>query len=139
MGGAAQARVFVGVGFGVPLFWPFVPPPVYYPPYYGSPGAYGPADNTFSYVPPTSYVPPSAGPQSLAPPRYYGPSNGYGPQSGYGPPSGYAPPMGGQGQDGWAQACHAGAYVCPLVADTPPGGNCSCPGNNGRRIRGQAG
>jgi hypothetical protein len=115
----AQARIFVGVGVGVPLFYPpFVPPPpVYYPPYYGPPVVYAPPGNTFSYTPPGQYAPPGyapPGPQSLAPPSGYGPSNSY------------------------AQACQAGAYVCPLVQDTPPGGRCSCPGNDGRRIRGQA-
>ena len=79
MAGAAQARIWVGVG--IPLFVPpvVVGPPAYYPPYYyGPPGGYPPAGNTFSYTP-------GAQPQSLAPP------NGYGPQGGYPPPPGYAP------------------------------------------------
>jgi hypothetical protein len=109
MAGQAQARVFIGVG--VPLFFPpFVaPPPVYYPPAYYPPPYYGPPAG---YAPPGSefsYSPPSAQPP------------------GYGPSRGYA-----------AQSCQAGAYVCPLVQDTPPGGRCSCPGNGGQRIRGQA-
>jgi hypothetical protein len=113
MAGQAQARIFVGLG--VPLFFPpFVaPPPAYYPPpYYGPPTVYAPPDNSFSYVPPSA--------QPLAPPRGYAPG-------GYGPSRGYA-----------AQSCLAGPYVCPLVQDTPPGGRCSCPANDGRRIRGQA-
>ena len=36
------------------------------------------------------------------------------------------------------QSCRAGAYVCPLVEDTPPGGACACPGHGGQRIRGRA-
>ena len=114
MGTAAQARVFIGFGLGVPFYYPYAyPPPAYYPPYYAPPpavyappGGYAPPDGQFSYTPP-------AGGQSLA------------------PPSGYAP-------GAYAQSCQAGSYVCPLVQDTPPGGQCSCPGNNGRRIRGQA-
>jgi hypothetical protein len=111
----AQARVFIGVG--VPLFFPpyVAPPPVYYPPYYppayyGPPAAYAPPDGSFSYTPPSQ-------PQNLAPPPGYG--QGY-------------------GSYGMAQSCQAGAYVCPLVAQTPPGGRCSCPGHDGQRIRGQA-
>ena len=29
-------------------------------------------------------------------------------------------------------SCYAGPYVCPAYQSTPPGGACSCPGNNGR-------
>ncbi|MFL5255832.1 MAG: hypothetical protein ACJ8AI_23630 [Rhodopila sp.] len=49
----AQARVFVGVGVGVPFFGPWVPPPVYYPPpvFYAPPPVY--------YTPPQAYAPPS--------------------------------------------------------------------------------
>jgi hypothetical protein len=130
MAGEAQARIFIGVG--VPLYFPgfVVPPPAYYPPYYPPPMGYPSPGNTFSYTPP------SAGPQSLAPPGSYSPTEGYSPP-GYNPPGGYTPSM-GEGPFGSAQSCQAGAYVCPLVADTPPGGACSCPGNNGQRIRGQA-
>jgi hypothetical protein len=112
MAGEAQARIFIG--FGIPFFYPpvVVAPPVYYPPYYGPPPGYPSPDSTFSYNPQ------SAQPQSLTPPRGYAPSNGY-------------------AQEG-PQSCQAGAYVCPLVADTPPGGACTCPGHNGQRIRGQA-
>jgi hypothetical protein len=117
---AAQARVFIGVGVGVPLFYPpVVAPPYYYPPYYAPP-YYGPPSypdgSSFSYAPPNS-----SQPQNLAPPPGYAPG-GYTPSAGY----------------GVAQSCQAGAYVCPLVAETPPGGRCSCPGQNGQRIRGQA-
>ena len=138
MSGPARARVFIG--FGLPLFLPpvYVAPPVYYPPYYGPPAGYAPPGNTFSYASPSSQ------PQNLAPPAGYGPP-GYGPP-GYGPPPGYAPggyaPSGGsapsESADAGAPSCRAGAYVCPLVADTPPGGACSCPGQDGRRVRGRA-
>ena len=125
MTGEARARIFIG--FGVPLFLPpvFAPPPVYYPPYYAPPPAYAPPGNTFNYAPPGSQ------PQSLAPP------GGYAPSGGYTSSGGYTPSMGGPSGAG-AQSCQAGAYVCPLVEDTPPGGACSCPGHNGQRIRGQA-
>lgn len=51
----AQARVFVGVGIGVPFFGPgFFPGPYYYPPpvYYVPPPVY--------YTPPQTYSPPVA-------------------------------------------------------------------------------
>jgi hypothetical protein len=115
MAGEAQARVFIGLG--VPLFFPpvVVPPPVYYPPYYGPPVVYAPPGNNFSYTP--------GQPQNLAPQQGYTPSGGYAPSG---------------GSDYSAQSCRAGAYVCPLVQDTPPGGACACPGHDGQRIRGQA-
>jgi hypothetical protein len=128
MAGDAQARIFVGIGF--PFFFPpvVVAPPVYYPPYYPSyppPAAYAPSGNSFSYTPP-GYVPRNAQPQSLSPPSDYS-------------PSGYAPPGNGYTPSGGPMpACHAGAYVCPLIEDTPPGGACACPGHGGQRIRGQA-
>jgi hypothetical protein len=124
MAGAAQARIFIGIG--VPLFFPpvWVPPPVYYPPYYGPPMVYAPPGDTFNYTPP------SAQPGNLAPPRGYAPSGGYTPSMG-------GPPVGGANLSS-AQSCQAGAYVCPLVEDTPPGGPCSCPGHNGQRVRGRA-
>ena len=120
----AHARVFIGVGLGVPLFYPpyVAPPPAYYPPYYAPP-YYAPPDSSFSYTPPSQ-------PQNLAPPQGYPPPQGYA-------PGGYAPGGGGPTY-GMAQSCQAGAYVCPLVTDTPPGGRCSCPGHDGQRIRGQA-
>jgi hypothetical protein len=135
MASQAQARVFIGVG--VPLFFPpFVAappayyPPYYAPPYYAPPAVYAPPDSNFSYAPPSSQ------PQNLAPPPGYG-SGGYGP-GGYGPGGGYGPTMGSGTPYGVAQSCQAGAYVCPLTADTPPGGRCSCPGQNGQRVKGQA-
>ncbi len=144
--GAAQARIWVGVG--IPLFLPpvVVGPPAYYPPYYyGPPVGYPPPGNTFSYSPPGSQ------PQSLAPPSGYAPPPGYTPPPGYAirrkaqatrrrpypPQGGYSPSMGGGPVEG-AQSCQAGAYVCPLVQDTPPGGECSCPGHGGKPVRGQA-
>jgi hypothetical protein len=132
MAGEAHARIFVGVGF--PFFFPpvVVAPPVYYPPYYPSyppPAAYAPPGNSFSYTPP-GYVPRNAQPQSLSPPSDYSPSGYAPPGEGYGPSGGPMPAA--------AQACHAGAYVCPLIEDTPPGGACACPGHGGQRIRGQA-
>jgi hypothetical protein len=138
MVGAAQARIWVGVG--IPLFVPpvVVGPPAYYPPppyYYGPPAGYPPAGNTFSYTP--------GQPQSLAPPSGYGPQGGYPPPPGYPPQGGYTPsgaytPSMGGGPVAGAQSCQAGAYVCPLVQDTPPGGACSCPGHGGQSVRGQA-
>jgi hypothetical protein len=106
---AEAADARVFIGLGVPLF---VPGPVFVPP----PAYYGP------------------------PPGYYGPP-AYGPP-GYGPPAGfsYAPPQGPQSLSaaGGAQVCVAGPYTCPLLAATPPGGGCHCPGHDGRRIPGQA-
>jgi hypothetical protein len=125
----ARARVFIGVG--VPLFFPpvVVGPPAYYAPYYyGPPVVYAPPTNNFSYTPP------SAGPQSLAPPATYTPGGGYTPSGAYTP--GDYTPYGAS--DVSAQACHAGAYVCPLVRDTPPGGVCACPVHGGQLMRGQA-
>jgi hypothetical protein len=147
MAGTAQARVWVGFGF--PLFVPplVVGPPAYYPPYYYGPppgypppgypqagypqAGYPPSGNTFSYSPPGTQ------PQSLAPPAGYAPPPGYPPQGGYGASGGYTPSMGGGPMES-AQSCQAGAYVCPLVQDTPPGGPCSCPGHGGNAVRGQA-
>ena len=143
--GSAQARVWVGLGVG-PLFYPpvVVGPPAYYPPYYyGPPPDYPPPGSTFSYSPPGSQ------PQQLAPPSGYAPYPGYGPRPGYAPPPGYGPQGGytpsgsyaptlGGGPTESVQTCQAGAYVCPLVQDTPPGGACSCPGHGGHMVRGQA-
>ena len=100
MAGETQARVVVGFGFGVPLFWPG--PVVIAPPGYYAPGYYQQPAATFSYVPP------QARPRSLTP-RVS--------EAGY---------------------CQAGPYTCPLVAETPLGGACACPGHDGRRVRGQA-
>ncbi len=144
MAGHAQARIFVGIG--VPFFFPpvVVAPPVYYPPYYPSyppPAAYAPPATGFSYTPP-GFVPRTTQPQSLSPPRDDS-SSGYATPGGYGPPGSYGPPEGGYTPSmgpvpAAAQSCRAGAYVCPLVQDTPPGGACACPGHGGQRIRGQA-
>jgi len=50
----AQARVFVGLGFGVPFYGPgYYPPPVYYPP---PPVYYAPPPPVY-YVPPQTYAP----------------------------------------------------------------------------------
>lgn len=135
MGTAAQARIFIGLG--VPLYYPpvVVPQPYYYPPYYAPPQAYAPPPNSFNYTPPP------AQPQNLAPPQGSAPSGGYSPSGGYTPSMGGAPVSQGPASvaaAGGAQSCRAGAYVCPLVQDTPPGGNCACPGHDGQQIRGQA-
>jgi hypothetical protein len=52
----AQARVFVGLGFGFPLFYGpgYYPPPVYYPP---PPVYYAPPPPPVYYVPPQTYTP----------------------------------------------------------------------------------
>jgi hypothetical protein len=141
----AQARIFIG--FGVPFYAPpvVIPGPYYYPQYYyGPPAVYAPPGNNFSYAPPQaqpqgqSQGQPQGQPQNLAPPQSYAPPPpGYGP-GGYTPTGGYTPSMGAGASDGGAQSCRAGAYVCPLVEDTPTGGACSCPGHNGQKIRGQA-
>src|SRR5580658_4715830 len=146
MANPAQARIFIGVG--VPFYAPpvVIPGPYYYPQYYyGPPAYYAPQGNNFSYTPPQAQPQgqPPGQPQSLAPSQGYAPpppgypQQSYGP-GGYTPTGGYTPSMGGGGSDGAAQSCRAGAYVCPLVEDTPTGGACSCPGHNGQKIRGQA-
>jgi hypothetical protein len=137
MAGEAHARIFFSLG--VPLFVPpvVVGPPAYYPPYYGPPAVYAPPGNTFSYTPP-SYAPPAGQPQNLAPPRNYPPQGYYPQQGGYTPSGAFTPSMGGDPTGDGAQSCRAGAYVCPLVEDTPPGGACACPGHDGQRIRGEA-
>ena len=110
----AQARV-VGFGFpfGVPLY---AGPPAYYyapqyyaPQYYAPPAYYG-SGTTFSYTPPSARARQSGYPQARYP---------------------------GTEQDGEG-LCRAGPYTCPLVADVAPGGPCSCPSNDGRRVRGRA-
>ena len=64
----AAARVYVGLGIGVPLFGPAYGAPAYYPPaYYPPPYAYAPA-----YAPPPAYVPPA--PAYYAPPQSYAPA-----------------------------------------------------------------
>jgi hypothetical protein len=56
---AAEARGFVGFGFGVPLGPPayYPPPPVYYAP---PPAYYYPPPPAYYYPPPQAYAPPSA-------------------------------------------------------------------------------
>lgn len=52
---SARARVFVGVGFGVPFYGPgyFAPPPFYPPPvYYAPPPMYYPSPPPVVYTPP---------------------------------------------------------------------------------------
>ena len=132
----ARARVIVGVGVGVPLYFgpPVVVAPPFYAPYYAPPPAmYGPpAGSTFNYTPP------QAMPQNLAPPGGYNRPRGYNGGGGYSPSGGYTPSMGGGSDDGEA-VCRAGPYVCPLVEDVPPGGDCACPAHDGRPVRGRAG
>ncbi len=72
--GSADARVFIGFGFGVPFYAP------YYPYYYGPPAVV--------YPPPAAYGPPPAG--YAAPPPSYSPPP---PQSWYycDDPQGYYP------------------------------------------------
>jgi hypothetical protein len=142
MANPAQARIFIGLG--IPFYAPpvVIPGPYYYPPYYyGPPAVYAPQGNNFSYTPPQAQ--PQGQPQNLAPPRGYSPPPGYPQQQGYGPggytpTGGYTPSMGSGASDAGAQSCRAGAYVCPLVEDTPTGGACTCPGHNGQKIKGQA-
>ncbi|HEY4173044.1 MAG TPA: hypothetical protein VGM42_08440 [Rhodopila sp.] len=74
------------------------------------------------YYPPPYYYP--------APPAVYAP-----PQTYYQPPTqAYSrmPAAGG------GQSCNAGAYVCPIDRPVATGGSCSCRGNNGQRVMGQA-
>lgn len=59
--GAADARVFVGVGIGVPFYGPgYYGPPPYYPPpvYYAPPPVYYPPPPPVVYSPPQTYAPP---------------------------------------------------------------------------------
>ncbi|HTU54878.1 MAG TPA: hypothetical protein VMF62_12990 [Acetobacteraceae bacterium] len=66
----AYSRVYVGFGFGFPLF---IAPPLYYPPpaYYYPPPVYAPPPG---YVPPPGYYPPPPASYAPAPP----PSSGSG-------------------------------------------------------------
>jgi hypothetical protein len=136
MSSQAEARVFIGLGLPLYVGPPpiVVPPPYYYAPYYAAPPTV--------YTPP-GYAPPAGQPQSLAPQQSY-PQNNYPSGQNYTPSQGYATPPGGytpsigMAPAGGSQACRAGAYVCPLVEDTPPGGECACPGHDGQRIRGRA-
>jgi len=83
----AMARVFVGIGVGVPLYAPY-PPPVYYAPppvYYAPPPVYAAPPPAYYAPPPPSYGAP--------PPGYSGPPPGYTapPPTASGPPPGPAP------------------------------------------------
>jgi hypothetical protein len=75
----AAARVFVGVGIGVPLYAPY-PPPVYYPP----PAYYAPPPPVYYTPPPPAYMTPP--PQTYAPPPLGAPPPGYAPPPGAPPP-----------------------------------------------------
>jgi hypothetical protein len=55
------------------------------------------------------------------------------------PPVVYAPPSASGPTLGFAQACHAGPYRCPLRAPTTPGAHCSCPADPRGRAAGFAG
>jgi len=81
-------------------------------------------------VPPPVYYPP-----------YYAPPMGYG-QGGstfsYTPPQNQPTNLAPPSAYSRARACHAGAYVCPLIQDTPTGAPCGCPGHDGQMVRGQA-
>jgi len=85
--------------------------------------------------------PPIVMPPPVYYPPYYAPPPGYGAggtEFSYTPPSAQPKPLvppGGYGDEG---RCVAGAYVCPLSRDIPPGGSCACPGNEGRPVRGHA-
>lgn len=81
------------------------------------------------------------GPVIVAPPVYYPPA--YYPQPGYAPSStfSYTPPAArpqSLAPAGGPQECVAGRYTCPLLEDVPPGADCSCPGHDGKQIRGVA-
>ena len=109
--GAAQARVFVGVGVGVPFFGPpaYYPPPFHYPP----PMYYHPPPMYYHPPPPVFYAPP---------PVVYTP-----------PPVTYAPPRASAA----GQSCQAGAYVCPMDRPAPPGAACYCLGNGSQKVWGR--
>ena len=105
--GPASARVYFGVGVGVPLYGPpayAVPPPYYYPP------------------PPVWVAPPAY----VAPPVVYAPP----------PPVMYVPPGFNAPAAARPQSCDAGAYRCPMDRPTTPGAACYCPANNGQRVWG---
>jgi hypothetical protein len=103
---SAEARVFVGFGFGFPIGFPFYypppypyPPPAFYPPppYYPAP---------VSYPAPASYPAPGTPPQS---------SGGYAPSGSAGsPPVTYTP------RRGWTNA--QGEH-CREYRTTGPAGN----------------
>jgi hypothetical protein len=84
---------------------------------------FGPA-----YIPPPVYYPP---PMYYAPPVYYPPPPVY-----YSQPQTYTPV---QPYAAGGQACHAGAYVCPMDRPVAAGSACYCSGNDGQRVWGRAG
>lgn len=123
LAGSASARVYFGVGVGVPLYGGpvYVPPPYgyYRPPVYVAPPVY--------VVPPLYAAPPIYS----VPPGYVAPSPPY-------PPPGFIVPPGFNGPNvAQAQYCDAGAYRCPMEQPSSPGAGCHCPGNNGQRVTGQ--
>jgi hypothetical protein len=82
----AEARVFVGFGFGFPIGFPGY----YYPPY------------PYPYYPPPVYYPP---PGSYPPPAFYQPSSGYAPSGGYAQSgSASTPPITYTPRRGWTNA-----------------------------------
>lgn len=98
----AEARVFVGFGFGVPIGFPgyFYPPYPY--PYYPPP----------AYYPPPPYYPPL--------PASYQPSTAYAPPGGYTQPgSPAAPPITYTPRPGWTNA--QGQYCREYKATQRPG------------------
>jgi hypothetical protein len=96
----AEARVFIGFGFGIPIGFPF-----YYPPY--------------PYYPPPVYYPPP--PYSPAPASYPGPGASYQP-SGVHAPSGSAgsPSITYTPRRGWTNA--QGDYCREYRTTQPAGG-----------------
>ena len=134
MTGAAQARIFIGIG--VPLFFPpvYVPPPVYYPPI---------MVRRRSTRPQATRSPTRRRRRSRRASRHRG-AMGRKAMVRQRATHRVAIPRQAATPRRWArvlraaaQSCQAGAYVCPLVEDTPPGGACSCPGQDGRRIGGR--
>ena len=123
----ADARVFIGVGFGFPAFgfgFPYYAP-YYYPPYYAPPAYY--------YPPPLGYVPPPA--------ADWGPTPPIGPRGERPPaprPTGPDANPGSRGPSAIAR-CVTGTAVCPLHYVEPVGTTCSCPDNAGGHITGRAG
>lgn len=107
--GVAQARVWWGVGIGVPV-WPA--PYVYRPPGWVAP-AY-PYPPPYYYPPPVIYAPP---PVIYAPPGWVAPGSAPAPAAG-------------------PQICDAGPYRCPMERPTAPGNACWCTGNQGQRVTG---
>jgi hypothetical protein len=105
--GAAQARVFVGVGIGVPVVPYAYPAPVYAPPpvYYGPPPGYYAPPPAY-YAPPAAYAPPPAEDSSSAP----------------------MAPAPGATPVAYGGTCYAGVYVCQAAQSMPVGSQCACPG-----------